>query len=58
VKILDRILGRHPGLDRQLMKNIHAARFRIAYVLLLLRPATSRGGTFCGMKSSEAPGTL
>jgi hypothetical protein len=40
------------------MKNTHVVGVRIAYVLLLLRPATSRGGTFCGMKSSTAPGTL
>src|SRR5713101_5339942 len=58
VKVLDRTLGRHPRLDRQIMENTHVAGVRIAYVLLLLRPATSRGGTFCGMKSSTAPGTL
>jgi hypothetical protein len=56
-KIFDDTLSGHPRLDHQLMEPTHVVGFLAAYVLLLVR-VTSRGGTFCGMKSWSAPGTL
>src|SRR6266513_135280 len=55
-KIFDDALSGHPRLDHQLMEHTHVVGFLAAYVLLLR--VTSRGGTFCGMKSWSAPGTL
>jgi hypothetical protein len=40
------------------MEYIHVVGFLIAYALFLVRVVAPLGGTFCGMKSWSAPGTL